>query len=732
MSAIASTTGFKLKSVYVWLGLGVILVSPSAEADTCTWDGTTGNWNDSGKWSCAHEPGAGDNAVISSGVVNVTADATVDGLTLFGSGTLQGDANLEVTVSLSWTAGVMDGNGKTIVPVGATLSITGSGIKRLYRTLDNGGTATWSGTGLIDATSGTFSNLSTGMFTIQNDATFGIVSSVFNNAGKVIKTGGSGETIMNMRFDQSATGSVDVQDGVMRFHAGGTIDGTLTATGTTLRLRFGTFNLAASATITATNVEFAAATVMVNLGDPNYTVTNTTVTNGVVDFNAPTTTFPNLTLTGGTINFNAPTTTLPNLTQSAGILQGSGDVEVTTLLSWTGGTMAGAGKTIVPVGATLSISGSTNKHLNRDLDHGGTAALSGTGFFQVLLGTLSNLSTGTFTIQNDGVLGSASRVFNNAGMVIKAGGGGVARMGLRFDQSATGSVDVQDGVLQFDGGGAFDGTLTATGTTIRFFGQTATFSDDLSLAAVTNVSVAAGGVDMSNINDLTLVNFSQSGGIFTLDHPGVLVQGDFVRTGGSFNHGKGRLIFGGETTQNLSLSTVTNFFYLEVTPNTLIVETDEDDNANVIGFLRNRGTIQKTQAIPVNGNVTFGLTDIELDIVDPGTFTFLEVNRIGMDHPNHAPLAMPGQYWQMTPIGGGFTVDLTLNHCIQPDAEMLLCRFTGAAWDCSQDLSTPTSITRVGMTQLDEWAMGAVDPNIFMTGFTCGNVSAWSDVRGLC
>ncbi len=730
MSAKASTTGFKLKSVYVWLGLGVILVSSSAAADTCTWDGTTGNWNDPAKWSCNQEPSAGDNAVISSGVVSVTADATVDGLTLFGSGTLQGDANLEVTVSLNWTDGGMTGTGKTIVPDGGTLSISGNGSKNLERDLDNGGTATWSGSQI--GGSAIFTNLSTGTFTIQNDRLLGTGSAIFNNNGMVIKTGDGGETTMNSQFIQSGTGSVDVQSGVMRFNEGGTIDGALTATGTTLRFSHGTFTLETSSTITATNVEYSGTTVTVDLGDPNYSVTNTTVSGGVVDFNASPTTFPNLAVSGGTVNFNAPTTSLTNLTQSGGVLQGSGDVEVTTLLSWTGGSMRGTGKTVVPDGATLTIAGSDNKNLERELDNGGTATWSSTGLFSGPTGTFSNLSTGTFTIQNDELIGVGSPVFNNAGMVIKTAGGGETTFSMPFNQSATGSLDVQAGDFNLNGGGTIEGEITATGTTLRFSAGQFTLADELSFAAVTNLKVTGGSLDMSNITDLTLVNFSQSGGTLNVDHPGVLVQGDFVRSGGTFIHGKGRIIFGGETTQNLSLSASTQFFYLEVTPNTLLVETDEDDNATINGFLRNRGTIQKTQAIPVNGNVTFGLTDFELDIVDPGTFTFLEVNRIGMDHPNHAPLAMPGQYWQMIPVGGGFTVDLTLNHCIQPDAEMLLCRYTGAAWDCAQDLSTPTSITRVGMTQLDEWAMGAVDPDIFMTGFTCGNVSAWSDVRGLC
>jgi hypothetical protein len=58
--------------------------SHRAQAATCTWNGSSGNWNDPTKWGCGYVPGVGDEAIINNGTVSMTADAVVGELTLSG------------------------------------------------------------------------------------------------------------------------------------------------------------------------------------------------------------------------------------------------------------------------------------------------------------------------------------------------------------------------------------------------------------------------------------------------------------------------------------------------------------------------------------------------------------------------------------------------------------------------------------------------------------------------
>ena len=696
---------------FLVVAAGLSFVPIPVSADICTWDATTGDWNDGSRWDCSHEPGAGDTAVIDGGAVNLTAAATVDSLE-FGSGTLQGGGDLQVSVSMTWTGGTLGGTGKSTIPQGASLAISGTGIRWLNRAMDNAGTATWSGIRDING-SGAFTNLSTGTFTIQNDESFkGGSGAQFINDGMVIKTGGAGETEFDRVFTQSSSGTLDVQTGTIRFDFDSNLDGSVNAVGTTIRFQGGTSTVASTALLMITNLNFTGGSVSIELGGASFTVTN-------------------LSVSGGVQSLTGPSVTIPNLTLSAGTLQGTADVEVTSQFNWMGGNLGGTGKATIPQGASLAISGTGIRSLDRAMDNAGTATWSGIRDINGS-GAFTNLSTGTFTIQNDeSFKGSSGAQFINDGMVIKTGGAGETEIDRVFTQSSSGTLDVQTGTIRFDFDSNLDGSVKAVGTAIRFQGGVPTFDDGVDFD-VTNLRVGGGLVNMSNISDLTLENVDQSGGTLTLDHPGVLIEGDFVRSSGTFIAGKGRLIFGSGGEQNLTLSDPTDFFLLEVSSGTTLIEANATDHATINGFLRNRGTIRKTQTIPVNGTISFGLTDIELNIVDAGSLTSVQVDRIYSDHPSSADPTMPDFYWQLTPTGGGATVDLTLYHCYQSDSEALLCRWTGGSWDCGNDFSTQMSITRQGVTEFGDWSAGAVDPLTFMTAFECGNVSAWSDVRGLC
>ncbi len=691
-------------AVLVSLAILSAVGSGPVAADVCTWEAfAVGNWNDSARWDCGHEPGAADTAVIGSGTITLTTSAVVAELTASGAN-VDGAGDLEVTSQMAWSKGTLGGTGKLTIGDMATLTIAPGGILRLNRGLENEGSTTV--TGGTNGGTGVFTNLSGATLDLAGDFDFGLA---VNNQGSVTKSAGASNTFIP-GFDQSSGASTEVQTGTLALRVGGTIDGTVTASGTSLRLENAPFTIASTASLTVSNL-LVLGDVTFNIGGASYSVDNTTI-QGIATFNGPAVSMPSVGL--GPFNGNT--------------LQGSADIEVTTLMIWAGGIMGGTGKATIVQGAELSIvPGGFIRQLNRNLDNAGTITITtgfggGTGLF-------TNLSTGTFDLAADIPFNNA---VTNQGTLVKSAGAGTTSIGAPLSQSADGSIDVQVGTLDLQAGGTIDGTVTATGTTVRFVGGTFDLTGaDIDVGALW---ITNSNTDLSNADSLTIGDFVQTGGTVTVDHPEVIILGTFLRNpvGSAFVPGKGRIVFAGGTEQNLTLQRATEFFYLEVSPGTTLIETESTDHATVSGFLRNRGTIRKTRDIPAGGSVSFGLTDIELNIVDAGSLTSLQVDRIYSDHPGSADPTMPDFYWQLTPTGGGATADVTLYHCYQPDTEALLCRWTGASWDCGNDFSTQMSITRTNVTQFGDWSAGATDPYDFMTAFECGNVSAWSDARGLC
>jgi RHS repeat-associated protein len=172
----------------------------------------------------------GKRLVIDGGTADLESGApvTVSELDL-AYGTLTGSGNLNVTDALNWTGGTMSGLGTTTLAAGATSNLSGN----LYldaRTLVNAGTAIWSGDGTYDALrvndGATIDNLAGATFTITNDRSLGqfypvIGAAVFNNAGLLVKTGGTGETsfvdveLHNKGVLSIQSGSVDVENSLV-------------------------------------------------------------------------------------------------------------------------------------------------------------------------------------------------------------------------------------------------------------------------------------------------------------------------------------------------------------------------------------------------------------------------------------------------------------------------------------------------------------------------------------
>jgi len=191
----------------IFLCLAVLLVlSPyhSAQAASCTWDGSNGNWDDDERWSCPSGPGMNDDAIINGGQVTLSTNTSVLSLT-FSGGLLKGTGNLTAD-TINWSGGMMEGPGSATASSEA--NFTGSDLIQLIDgyTFNNAGAATWNRTGelYINPLTTNFNNQLGATFTVQSSGSY-IVSGggTFRNAGTLNLTTG---TINTNTFTQEAGG----------------------------------------------------------------------------------------------------------------------------------------------------------------------------------------------------------------------------------------------------------------------------------------------------------------------------------------------------------------------------------------------------------------------------------------------------------------------------------------------------------------------------------------------
>ncbi|MGD9690556.1 MAG: hypothetical protein AB7K52_12525 [Phycisphaerales bacterium] len=113
--------------------------------------------------------GAGTAAIIN-------AAQTWAGLALSG-GTLDGSGDIMLTGASTWSGGAMSGSGRTIIDSAGVLNIETTGLKTLARTLENQGTANWTG-GNVETSGGTLRNAPGGTFNAQAVAAWTAVGGV--------------------------------------------------------------------------------------------------------------------------------------------------------------------------------------------------------------------------------------------------------------------------------------------------------------------------------------------------------------------------------------------------------------------------------------------------------------------------------------------------------------------------------------------------------------------------
>lgn len=411
-------------------------------------------------------------------VVNYSGDLTVVGTAGFAaaesfanvtlSGTLAGAGAITVRTALTWTAGTMTGTGSTVLAAGS-VNILSGGSHSLSRVLTIAGAAGWTGGDMVFS-GGTMNIAAGGVLTADLPTTTSISgltgTNAINNSGQLVKLG-----VGTLQLTSSSHGVVFNNYGATQVTTGTlSIGGNGTTTGII------TVNVGRSVVLSA-SFSYAGAGAIVGAGSVTFTGGTHTITSGqlgvtgAVNFTGGAITISGyfapsslgtiganvtflstlvytgaLVITGAAAFNNAQSFSAMTL---SGTLSGVGDVTVAGLLSWTGGAMTGSGQTIVPVGATLSLTGNA-RSLSRSLNLSGTATWSA-GDMNFTDGTLAILSTGILTVTTtsgitiSGVLGS--NLLINKGILTKAGTGA-----FTFASTGSGVTLTNDGTLNAQAG----------------------------------------------------------------------------------------------------------------------------------------------------------------------------------------------------------------------------------------------------------------------------------------
>ena len=191
------------------------------------------------------------------------------------------------------------------------------------------------------------------------------------------------------------------------------------------------------------------------------------------------------------------------------------------------------------------------------------------------------------------------------------------------------------------------------------------------------------------------------------------IAGDFIRNGGVFEAGGGMIIFDGSGTQTLDTDVITLYNLTVNSGVTLATEADLTVNGSVTH--ESDSTTQETKDVAGAGSLSFSLADVTINVTEKDGLSSLQVVRKEAAHVDATSGIETGQYWSITPSGGGYSVDLTL-----PQADLVdpsVCRLADNYWDCARTSSDVETVTRTGITALSDWAVGdgiqpAVAPSV--------------------
>ena len=392
------------------------------------------------------------------------------GPTVEGAGTFETDGT--TTLATQSDSGIYD------LAIGDGLTWVNNGI------VEDGGSVS---VGLANGDTNTIINSSGATFDFLNDSaiseqllTSGVMAA-FNNAGLLVKSGGTGTSVLGVAINN--TGTIEVEVGNIAFDDGGLLSGSVEgASGATVAFDGGTFTLA-NASI--------AATLVIN--------------DATVRVQTPTTLADGVTASGGMLDIGADTTIGAPFTATRGnVALGSGDA-----LTLNGPTTFGADEFSPNVGGPGSLI--TTGLVNVPAQSGGAVGMRiGDG--------LSWTNTGTVTVATSidyGLTASDTSTFTNetgATLLFQNGAGFVEFLGVNATATITNA-----GVLDREGTGG-----STIGASIINTGTVTAISGELILAGAVSGS---GSIELGVGVTLDLGS-SVSGQTVSYEGAGELILGD--------------------------------------------------------------------------------------------------------------------------------------------------------------------------------------------------------------
>jgi len=525
--------------------------------------------------------------VSNFGTLVLNAATTIPNFALDLNSTLNG-GNLDITNTMKWSGGTMNGGGTTTLGVGATGDMTflsGSPVLTGRTFTNNGNITLTNAFPLQFQGSGVFNNNAGGTLSITGPggtSTSG-VSNSFNNNGNLYRTGTSGTFSFDLPFTNNG-GIVDVQSAssFFDFQFGGSMSsGQMKGSVASGAVEFsgGTFNVNGGDFGTVGGVKIAGATLNLNVPVTApaqvalFTGTLGTTASGSLSMNSGSTlnlnggTVSNITLVAnslGAINFDTTTSQVTLNACSLGyntgsfgqwiggndlLMQNGASIVDAGTVTWGGsGNVATSGATPtitvnvggilqkttsasnIGVGANLQNSGGTINSQNGALQLNYTGASAHTGTFDTASpGTISFGNNGSHTFTS--VLGTGTGYLEFfSGTITMANATSLTNFYLG-SATLTGPGPLTfSGMFDWDGGSLSVPASAAAGGTVDFMGglgamaMNANLTSGGTFSSTTNALNINGGATYTNNGTLAITGAAPVSGLGTFNNSGTLTK----------------------------------------------------------------------------------------------------------------------------------------------------------------------------------------------------------------
>ena len=544
------------------------------------------------------ETGPGRLRVLNTGVINVTANVTMQDLEVSGGTLTVVGPSILTTSKLEWFGGTINGNGSTDITtngqIGSNNALTLTGGHKLR----NFGTTDYLASSVNFLTIGSLSSLRNevnGTFNITTATTIGSTGGAVINSGTFQKITDPGIARINASFTNGGTGSLDVVAGTLIL-AGGGSSATAVNNGGTLQFDGGTFAFLAGTTYSGSGT--------------------LSITNGALQ--------ADVNLTASTLNL------------SGGFLNGSGVVTVNGG-TWSGGGMGGTGTTQIGSTANYAVNGSTAKSFSRTMINDGVVTQSTTTSGQITAsGTAAFTNNGTWEMQNDAAIGGTGTFTNAAAGTLRKTGTPMSNMSIVLNNAGTTEAQGNpplNGAFNILGGGTHTGTFTPGNSRFNFAGNHnfngTTISGPESVIFSSGTSTITGTYNIggsTSTGSTAVVTFNTNatmGGLTLNNSSTVNGTGAITVTGTTASAWNGGTIAGTGTLTysggNLNIGGPTGPITIDGRPVVLNGTTNYSSPTNQLSLVNgasitNGGTFSMNTATPFNG--TAGTS-----FINNGTFT---------------------------------------------------------------------------------------------------------------